>query len=139
MGEHALSLTTSLSLSEDRIANVIQESSNAAERKLVEAQEQLETGVIRRVDDLNTLVEGVSSRITEALDDRTAALTTGLALSEDRFTQAIEDHAKSSESRLVTAHRRIESDLGNRMNDLGELVAEHRPASPRRLMTRPWL
>lgn len=39
MGEHALALTTSLSLSEDRITGAIDERTDAAERKLVQAQE----------------------------------------------------------------------------------------------------
>ncbi len=47
------------------------------------------------------------------------ALTTGLALGEDRLTQVLDEHADAAERKLTATHQRIETELGRRMDDLG--------------------
>ncbi len=46
------------------------------------------------------------------------ALTTGLALGEDRLTQVLDDHVDVAERRLAGAQTRIENGIGQQVDQL---------------------
>ncbi len=54
-------------------------------RALADGQQQIESELGRRVNELSTIVSGAGERIGEAQDDRALSLSTTFALNEDRL------------------------------------------------------
>ncbi len=67
------------------------------------------------------------------------ALTTGLALGEDRLTQVLDEHADAAERKLTATHQRIETELGRRIDDLGNIVGGAAGRIAETLVDKTWL